>query len=101
MSRLITDHGRYIRTLIRTYGLKDKDVAAAIGMYPTHFSEMLHGRRRLTAKAAVALAKVIGTSPERILYWQAAWECRIVENGGVVAYDGAEQRIKNKKFKKQ
>ena len=100
MSAALPDHGKCIRLLIRMRGLKEKDVAAAIGMYPTHFSEMLHGRRRLTAKAAVPLAKVIKTEPARILYWQAEWECRIVENGGVVAYDGAE-KIKNKNFKKQ
>ncbi len=51
-----------LRGLRHREGLKQKDLAAALGVSPANLSEMEHGRRPIGKEMANRLAKVLGTN---------------------------------------
>jgi ribosome-binding protein aMBF1 (putative translation factor) len=51
-----------LRGLRSREGLKQKDLAATLGISPAHLSAMEHGRRPIGKEMAKRLAKVLGTS---------------------------------------
>ncbi|MBX9784155.1 MAG: HigA family addiction module antidote protein [Chitinophagaceae bacterium] len=46
--------------------IKKSDFAAQLGMKPGHFSDLLYGRRHVSAATAIKLEKLLGISAE---YW--------------------------------
>lgn len=51
-----------LRGLRHREGLKQKDLAAALGISPAHLSAMEHGRRPIGKEMAKRLAKALGTN---------------------------------------
>jgi HTH-type transcriptional regulator/antitoxin HigA len=58
--------GEILEMEIEARGLKRADVAAEIGMKPSHFSELLHGKRHVSAAVALKLEHLFEISAE---YW--------------------------------
>ena len=55
-------------------GITPYRLAKDTGLTQTHVSELLKGRRSLTAKTALLLGKFFGTSPQYFLNMQARYE---------------------------
>ena len=64
MSTLLTDA---ILTRVKEKGLKQKEAAQMIGISPTFFSDLLHGRRTLSFEVARTIHKVLGIPAEVVL----------------------------------
>jgi HTH-type transcriptional regulator/antitoxin HigA len=64
MSSLLTDA---ILTQVKEKGLKQKEAAQMIGISPTFFSDLLHGRRTLSFEVARTIHKVLGIPAEVVL----------------------------------
>lgn len=64
MSTLLTDA---ILTQVKEKGLKQKEAAQMIGISPTFFSDLLHGRRTLSFEVARTIHKVLGIPAEVVL----------------------------------
>src|SRR5262245_65566249 len=59
---------------MRPLGLSANTLARAIDVPVTRVSEILRGRRGVTADTALRLARFLGTTPERWLVLQAAYD---------------------------
>ncbi len=64
MSTLLTDA---ILTQVKEKGLKQKEAAQMIGISPSFFSDLLHGRRTLSFEVARTIHKVLGIPAEVVL----------------------------------
>ncbi|MCK8621163.1 helix-turn-helix domain-containing protein [Prevotella sp. E13-27] len=64
MSTLLTNA---ILTQVKEKGLKQKEAAQMIGISPTFFSDLLHGRRTLSFEVARTIHKVLGIPAEVVL----------------------------------
>lgn len=58
--------GEILQIELEARGIKKMDFAASLGMKPGHFSELLHGKRHVSAHIALKLEKMLGISAE---YW--------------------------------
>ncbi len=58
--------GEILQDELAARGIKKAVFAEQIGMRPGHFSELLHGKRHISAGAALKLEKLLGISAE---YW--------------------------------
>ena len=58
--------GEILEMEIEARGLKKADVAFEIGMKPSHFNDLLHGRRHVSAAVALRLEHLFDISAE---YW--------------------------------
>jgi len=66
--------GIYLKAELVSRGITQKKFAKTVGMYPSHFSDLIHGRRKVSMKLAIKIAKDLGGIPE---YWrelQDAWD---------------------------
>lgn len=54
------------RDYLNTRGITDRALAEAIGVSPNRISEIIRGRRAISADTAVRLARYFKTNPE---YW--------------------------------
>ena len=59
------------------FGLSANTLAKAIDVPVTRVSEILRGRRGVTADTALRLARFLGTTPERWLVLQATYDLRV------------------------
>src|SRR5688572_13414079 len=66
----------FLRREIESRGLSQGDLAFALGIPPAAVSQIVAGRRGLTAEMACSLAAVFGMQPEYILGLQKAAELR-------------------------
>src|SRR6202167_633862 len=66
--------GLVLRQCIEPLGLTITDAAAALGVTRTTLSELVNGRRGVSAEMAVRLSKVFGGSAESWLLQQAQYE---------------------------
>ncbi len=67
MRRRPVSPGRVLREdYIEPLGLKQEDVARALGVHRTTINEVLNGRRAITPDMALRLSHVFSTTPE---YW--------------------------------
>lgn len=60
-------------------GLNANQVGAALGVAPNRISEILRGRRGITADTALGLARWLGTSPQFWLDLQRAYDLEVAE----------------------
>ena len=60
-------------------GLSSSAFARAIGVPRSRVSELLSGRRRITANTAVRLGLYFGVEPTVFLDRQTAWDLRLIE----------------------
>lgn len=58
--------GEVIEMELAARNIKKMEFAASLGMKPGHFSELLHGKRHVSAATALKLQKLLGISAE---YW--------------------------------
>src|SRR5690349_6583358 len=58
--------GEILQMELEARGLRKTDFAVSLGMRPGHFSELLHGKRHVSAYLALKLEKMLGISAE---YW--------------------------------
>jgi addiction module HigA family antidote len=66
--------GFVLRQCIEPLGLTIKDAAAALGVTRTTLSELVNGKRGISAEMAVRLSKVFGGSAESWLTQQAHYD---------------------------
>jgi addiction module HigA family antidote len=66
--------GFVLRQSIEPLGLTIKDAAAALGVTRTTLSELVNGKRGISAEMAVRLSKVFGGSAESWLTQQAHYD---------------------------
>ena len=66
--------GFVLRQCIKPLGLTIKDAAAALGVTRTTLSELVNGKRGISAEMAVRLSKVFGGSAESWLTQQAHYD---------------------------
>lgn len=63
----VTIHpGEILLDELEARGIKKSEFAAQLGMKPGHFSDLLYGRRHVSAATAIKLEKLLGISAE---YW--------------------------------
>lgn len=63
----VTIHpGEILRDELEARGIKKSDFAQLLNMKPGHFSDLLYGRRHVSAATALKLEKLLGISAE---YW--------------------------------
>ena len=56
----------YIQIELAARNIKKAEFAELLGMKPGHFSELLHGKRHVSAATAIKLQKLLDISAE---YW--------------------------------
>ena len=56
--------GEYIRDELVAREQQQKDVAEIVGCSPQHLSDLVKGRRRVTPRLALGMARWLGTSAE-------------------------------------
>jgi addiction module HigA family antidote len=78
------------REFMRSLGLSANTLARAIDVPVTRVSEILRGRRGVTADTALRLARFFGTTPERWLVLQATYDLHVAYRE---AGDAIESRI--------
>jgi len=66
--------GFVLRQCIEPLGLTITQAAAALGVTPTTLSELVNGKRGVSAEMAVRLSKVFGGSAESWLVQQAQYD---------------------------
>ncbi len=56
--------GEHLAEILNELGINQRRLAAAIGMDPQRVNEIVHGRRPITADAALRIGKALGMTPE-------------------------------------
>ena len=72
--------GEHIRDEMDELGMSQADLARALGIPRTRISEILRGRRGITADTALRLARWLDTSPQMWLNLQAIHDLRKTED---------------------
>jgi addiction module HigA family antidote len=72
--------GEHIRDEMNELGMSQAELARALGIPRTRVSEILRGRRGITADTALRLARWLDTSPQMWLNLQAIHDLRKVED---------------------
>lgn len=72
--------GEHIRDEMDALGMSPADLARALGIPRTRVSEILRGRRGITADTALRLARWLDTSPQMWLNLQAIHDLRKAED---------------------
>jgi addiction module HigA family antidote len=73
---------------MRSLGLSANTLAKAIDVPVTRVSEILRGRRGVTADTALRLARFLGTTPERWLVLQATYDLHVAYRDAGNAIEG-------------
>jgi antitoxin HigA-1 len=73
---------------MRSLGLSANTLAKAIDVPVTRVSEILRGRRGVTADTALRLARFFGTTPERWLVLQATYDLHVAYRDAGDAIEG-------------
>ncbi|MBI1883389.1 MAG: HigA family addiction module antidote protein [Chlamydiae bacterium] len=68
-----------LEDFIKPYGLSQYRVAKDIGVTPLRISQIIHGRRAVTADTAIRLGRYFGTSATVWLRLQARFDIEIAE----------------------
>lgn len=76
--------GEVLKDELEYRKIKKSDFAAEIGLRPSHFSELLHGKRHVNAALAVKLEQLLDIDAEYWMRVQASYEINL-------------ERIKNSK----
>jgi addiction module HigA family antidote len=73
---------------MRSFGISANTLAKAIDVPVTRVSEILRGRRGVTADTALRLARFFGTTPERWLVLQATYDLHVAYRDAGDAIEG-------------
>lgn len=76
--------GTTIKEELVARGIKQKEFAAIIGMQPTHFSELINGKRNITPAIAEKLESILDIPAKFWICLQAEYEydCWILKHRG-------------------
>jgi len=69
--------GEILKAEIRERKIRQKTMAEQIGMRPSHFSELLKGKRSITKYIAVKLESILGISASEWLRLQAQYDYEV------------------------
>ena len=72
--------GEHILDELEALGMSQAELAGALGIPRTRVSEIVRGRRGITADTALRLARWLGTSPQMWLDLQAIHDLRRAED---------------------
>jgi len=64
-------------------GISINGLARAIGVPPNRISQIVNGKRDITADTAVRLAQYFGTSPQYWLNMQSHYDLRRIDQGAI------------------
>lgn len=68
-----------LEDFMRPLGLSQYRVAKDIGVSPIRISQIIHGKRAITADTAIRLSRYLGTSPEVWLRLQARYDLEVAQ----------------------
>lgn len=68
-----------LEEVLNPLGLSANALARELRVPPTRISEIIHGRRAITADTALRLARFLGTTAEFWMKLQAAYDLRVAE----------------------
>ena len=74
------------REFLEELDMSQRSLARAIGVPVMRISEIIRGKRGVTADTAMRLARYFGTSPEFWLNLQAGWELSLVAQNRAADY---------------
>lgn len=78
-----------LEEFIAPRGISQRQVARALGWTPKKLNEIVKGKRGISAKSAIMLARYFGTTPEIWLNMQQVWDLdqayRALEESGQAA----------------
>ena len=66
--------GETLNEELKERGIKQKDLAAKIGIMPSHLNELIKGKRSFTVAVAMALEKELGISYDSWMRMQYGYE---------------------------
>ena len=69
--------GSIIKDVLADRGMKQRELAQALDMQPSHLNEMLKGARRITPEIAVRLEQVLGGKATMWINLQTQYECNV------------------------
>ncbi len=79
-SKVAIHPGEILKDEIEERGLKKNFVANAVGIKPSHLSEIFKGKRNISAELALQLEKALDIDAEFWLRLQAAHDLTVVRN---------------------
>lgn len=87
--------GSILKEELQARGIRQKDFAAQIGMRPSHLSELLNGKRNVTASTAQKLERALGITASFWLSLQKSYEldCIAIEQRDEKESQAAAQEI--------
>ena len=71
--------GEILREELEELGISAKAIARELGVPQNRISDILRGRRGITADSALRLARYLNTTPQLWLNLQKAYELRVAE----------------------
>ncbi len=71
--------GEILREELEELGMSAKAIACELGVPQNRISDILRGRRGITADTALRLARYLNTTPQLWLNLQKAYELRVAE----------------------
>jgi addiction module HigA family antidote len=78
------------REFLEELGISQRALARAIGVPAMRISEIVRGKRGVTADTAIRLGRYLGTSPEFWLNLQSGWELSLVRQASGKKYSGIQ-----------
>ena len=75
--------GEKLDGVVQTLNISYWEFALKGGMEPWGVCQIVNGKRRITTRWAVALAKATGISAKQWLTWQIEWDLWKLQNQGV------------------
>ncbi len=78
---------------LQELGVSQRALARAIGVPAMRISEIVRGKRGVTADTAIRLGRYVGTSPEFWLNLQSGWELSVVRQKRAEDYQSIGQYL--------
>jgi len=79
-------HSEFLQEL----GISQRMLARALHVPPTRISEIVRGKRAISADTALRLGRYFGTSPELWLNLQSGWELSVLQHSKSSDYEQIE-----------
>lgn len=70
--------GSTIKDMLADKGYSQKEFAKEMGIQPSHFNELINGKRKVTPEIAMCLEKLLGIKATTWLNMQAQYDCNLL-----------------------
>jgi len=90
--------GMMIKPELEERGITQKEFARMLGMQASHLSEVLRGKRTLSAELALKMEKAIGIPAKTLLNAQTQYELETARADASVKDDELEEEISNLEY---